>query len=636
MPVSKISDAPANIKELDGAKLTLSQINWILRVYDALKEQGKVKSPMAAAISQFKKSFKKDGDKWVKKEAAASASMVDLERLDRYHVVLTGSTTLEQIEDLRELEGDFGPGVYLLWSDEKQSVIAFAFEPALYSDAEAKEWVRQAMEAPVASATSIADAIVRAVSSTFDSWFGAAIRALSGSEPKEQSGEGLESFGEIRRLVDQAINDKYRPLGNEAWPWVVDIGTNGQAIVEIKNERYLISYTIDSDNNVTLGEPEPVAEAWVREDGSPVTLHAFDVHLENGDEADDGDDELVWKEIIHPGKWSKTDTGNIVEITAEMIAEVFRAWKDKLPKLISVPTDSHHDRTGGIVPVESNRGFVQKLKLIGDKLFGGFKLTDPEVSYGVQVGNIADCSVYLQPDVIHPETGEKYDWILEHVLLTNAPLVQDLQPFGVAPVGASADGQRYVQSYQQITEVDQMTQTQTQGQDTPPDAVTLSAADAAAYEAFKGLGLTADDVQAMVAERESVQQKARDLEITRVVRALEGIEEHDGVVQVEGFRHYPVVCAAVEQALRERPKALARSANEDGVTEVDSLILEIVNAIPQEGRLALQALDTAPAGRKRHEDPDLETGEEGEPTDDQITEFAGRLRPGRGSAVSTK
>ena len=82
------------------------------------------------------------------------------------------------------------------------------------------------------------------------------------------------------------------------------------------------------------------------------------------------------------------------------------------------------------MPAESNRGFVQKLKLIGERLFGGFKFTDPEVGYGVNVGNIADVSIFLNPNVIHPETGEKFPWTLEHVLLTNNPLAQDLAPFG--------------------------------------------------------------------------------------------------------------------------------------------------------------------------------------------------------------
>ena len=69
MPVSKISDAPANIRKLNGAKLTLSQVNWILRVYDGLKGKQDIESPMAVAITQFKRAHNKKGKSWVKKQA---------------------------------------------------------------------------------------------------------------------------------------------------------------------------------------------------------------------------------------------------------------------------------------------------------------------------------------------------------------------------------------------------------------------------------------------------------------------------------------------------------------------------------------------------------------------------------------
>jgi len=73
MPVSSVSEAPANIRELDGAKLTLSQINHILRMYDALKEEGSADNPMAVAISQFKETYEKEDGGWKKKESKKSA-----------------------------------------------------------------------------------------------------------------------------------------------------------------------------------------------------------------------------------------------------------------------------------------------------------------------------------------------------------------------------------------------------------------------------------------------------------------------------------------------------------------------------------------------------------------------------------
>jgi len=620
MPVSKISDAPANIQTLDDVDLTLAQINYILNIYDALKEEGEVDSPMAVAIEQFKEAYHKAGGKWVRNEKAASAisaGTCDLDNLDKYIVLPTGSEALTGIDDLRELEGDFGRGVYALWSDVRQSIVAFVFEPAFYTEDEAQGWVRKAMEKKPAE-LSLVD-VVQAV-------FAPVARALErlGGRGNGQQPIAARSFDEIRRLVSQALDDAHAwpsPVGDTASlsPWIVGIGTSS-AIVEIDSQRYAVPYSIDANDTVTLGELAPVDEQWVRKaDGAPVFLHSFAVHLGAGDEAeDDEDDGLIWKELIHPGEWFKSDTGRKVQVTAEIIKGVFAAWKAGLPKLISVPSDTHHNQSDGIVPVESNRGFVEELKLIGDKLFGGFKLTDPEVGYGVQVGNIADCSVYLQPEAIHPTTGKKFPWSLRHVLLTNAPLAQDLAPFGAIPASRTDRGV-IVQSYRQVSEeVNEMSKQDTE----QSQGLTLSAEDAATFEEFKGLGLSTTEITALVTERDAVRQKARGLEITQIVRALEGSEQHGSVTQVENTRHWPVVCVAVEKALREQPQALAMSADDDGKTGLDVVVLDVVNALPADARMALQA---QPAGDKEPKDPSL-APDDGEPTDDQIEELESRLR----------
>jgi len=66
MPYSSISEA--RIKKLNGVALTLAQVNWIANVADKLKEEGEVDNPWAVAISQFKRSFHVEGNKWVKNE----------------------------------------------------------------------------------------------------------------------------------------------------------------------------------------------------------------------------------------------------------------------------------------------------------------------------------------------------------------------------------------------------------------------------------------------------------------------------------------------------------------------------------------------------------------------------------------
>ncbi len=543
--------------------------------------------------------------------------MLDVANLEKYVIVQTGATDPADVADLRELEGNYGDGVYALWTDKDETIIAFAFEPSKYTQEQAAGWVKDIQEPRT---TMVRDFIknLKAMVATF---------SLSGIEadPKPTDPVSARSHDDTHRLVEVALEQLYTiPAGTDDYdyakvPWIMDMGDT-QAIVRLNGERYVVDYSIDIVGTVTLGSLVKVEKEWIRPDGTPVMLHMFATKLGPGDEAEDEagvDDSLIWKEIIHPGQWYKSLSGAMVEVTKEIIEAAFLAWEAGVPKYISVPADDHHEWTNGMVPVESNKGFVDKLKLVGDKLFGGFKITDPAIASGVAVGNIADVSVSLIPNVVHPDTGVKYDWILNHVLLTNDPLVGDLEPFGALPVGASnvAGSGFVVVNYAGNTEEDQMP-------DKKKDGITLSADE----QAVLALNLSASEIQAMVTERDSVREQSRALEITRVVRAMEGLEAHDGVTRSEGFRHYPVVCTAVQKAMEECPITLSLSTTE-GVQALDTVILGIVNAIPTEGQMAFKTADAAPAGNPDPDagDPSLGDGEQAEVTDEQIDELSQRI-----------
>lgn len=117
MPVNTVSEAPPNIQELDGAKLTLAQVNHILEIYDRLKEEDKVDNPMAVAISQFKRSYHKEGDGWVrnkeKKSPLKVGRRVQQARIDQI------KDLREQFDDIRreltEFEGIFED--FLSWAE---------------------------------------------------------------------------------------------------------------------------------------------------------------------------------------------------------------------------------------------------------------------------------------------------------------------------------------------------------------------------------------------------------------------------------------------------------------------------------------------------------------------------------------
>lgn len=122
MPVDSISEAPENLRELDGAKLTLSQINHILRIYDALKEEGDVENPMAVAISQFKETYEKVEDSWEKKEETKIGRRV---RQSKINDIRQLRKEFKDIKDeLSEFEEQFEE--FLNWAeyaDEKEENI---------------------------------------------------------------------------------------------------------------------------------------------------------------------------------------------------------------------------------------------------------------------------------------------------------------------------------------------------------------------------------------------------------------------------------------------------------------------------------------------------------------------------------
>jgi hypothetical protein len=549
------------------------------------------------------------------------ASVLDLERLDEQYIVIgaEGQPAHGEVEDLRELEGDFGDGVYPLWSDGLQSIVAWAFEKSLYDRDEAEEWVAEATKAPegfnvMDLVTTITKAMGESVAASLASL---GLRKPEGEEREDRDSMGAESFDETRRKVNDALWNEYGDGIHNLDPWIIDIGPE-RAIVEMDGGYWAVSYTVGEDDEVELGEPEPASEAWIDEQGNTITLMAFTSKLQSGEDAEpDEDDGLIWKEIIHPGQWHKMDSGRVVEVTADIIESAYEAFRAGLPKFVSVPAGSYHPDS---VAAEDNRGFVEKLKMVGDRLFGGFRFTNPETKAAVEDGSIADCSVYLEPEVTHPESGEKFDWALTHVLLTNNPLVQDLEPFGV-PFAASASGN---------VKVDLYVQDQEEGHMPEHDDITLSAEDRSLLDSMKELGLDAGEVKAMVAERDAVKQKRRDLEVNQVVKALEGADEHDLVEQVDGTRHWPVVIAAAERALREQPEALAMDV-EDGRTALDEVVLGVLNAIPAAARMQVEE---QPAGPKHVDDPTLEGGEDStEVKDAKAAELGSQLTPRKGSAV---
>jgi len=72
MPWDDLSAIPDQVKTHDGATLSLAQANHWAEMFDALKDEPGIDNPAAVAWSNFKKVYKKEEGKWVKKKKEAA------------------------------------------------------------------------------------------------------------------------------------------------------------------------------------------------------------------------------------------------------------------------------------------------------------------------------------------------------------------------------------------------------------------------------------------------------------------------------------------------------------------------------------------------------------------------------------
>jgi hypothetical protein len=494
---------------------------------------------------------------------------VNLDELDKYHVVEVGEQRLsafdEPGEQLRILEADLGEGVAGLFDPEGESLVAFVFNPTMFTEDEARAWVEEHQVEAVA--------------------------ALAAGQDDEAPSYRSKLIELLREHVSK---DLFQELVRKARAWKGGKSHGKGAGADDGDE----DEDDESDDGVAASAmhvfpgkladvPETQARALVSEAMAAGVVHAW---------------ELIWKEILRPGTFYKWD-GTQVVIDPVMIDQLDESFRAGTMRSVSVTAEDHFDETNGVVPAEANRGFVEVLHRSGDGgLFAGLRITDWETNDRLMQGSIQDVSVYIVANVAHPDTGVVYPWVLLHVLLTNIPLVGGLRPFG--ELAASQQDGTPVTFYRRQDNGQE-------GQTMPEGAITLSAEEAQRWQAyqaaglepavvqeFAGVGMSADEVRALVAERQATRAKARGLELDRIRLALEGRGEHPGVTQVEGRRHYPVVIEAALSALREQPEGLGLSADGEGQTGLDAVVLAMINAIPAEGRLSAEP---GPKGDKEPE-----------------------------------
>lgn len=579
---------------------------------------------------------------------------MDFEKLRQKYIVvpLEGIKLDDYAEkDVRELEQDFDTGVKALWCEEEETLLAFLFVSGTFTQEKAEEWVaaveEEGVNLDVAAALSAGDASPAYFRKLLEllrkllpeKLYSQAVKVarahaggLASPKPKDDQGEDGdpadgdpapvpvpaslddESFQEITSRLRGLIENQFGPKGNypgpvdyDNYPWVKEVYKD-HCIIDWKGELYRIDYSFGDDDEIILEEPVRVKVSHV-----PAEMYVFNIALSSEEppsELDD-DDDLIWKEILMAGTTFRPSTGDELAIEQEMIDGAYDAFAAGVLDNVAITADDHHFETGGIVPADKTVGFVRKLKKVGSRLWAALEILDEKIREKVDSGLIKDVSIFACPNFHDRRDGKRWPWVLMHLLLTNYPQLVGLAPFGARPVGASAaDGGEGIEPifYTQISEEGAM-----------PEGMVLTDEQAAEFAAFQTLNLSTADVQQMLDERGAMQAKARDMEISAVVAALEGRGEHSGVVAMEGHRHYPVVIQAVEAALRENGgEALALSIDGDGRSRLDDVVLSLVNALPEEARMALEQPPAAPpSGNVQGDEP---------PSDDAIEALDNALR----------
>ena len=123
------------------------------------------------------------------------------------------------------------------------------------------------------------------------------------------------------------------------------------------------------------------------------------------------------KELIKVGKYVKDSTKQVLDVTKDTLnhwVKTFDAWTKNGNK-VPVPNGHTNDAT-------ANKGWVKKLEVVGDSLYGVMELLDETLA------KTTDISICIEPKVVDGK-GNIYESIITHVALTTTPVVPGLAGF---------------------------------------------------------------------------------------------------------------------------------------------------------------------------------------------------------------
>lgn len=161
--------------------------------------------------------------------------------------------------------------------------------------------------------------------------------------------------------------------------------------------------------------------------------------LENGEAATATSDPLeFWKEIAHEGQFVKDTGSSHIEfaITRGMMDHWEKTFKEMSGEGIQVPVPVEHTRDP-----EKRRGTVielarKKNRRGMDALYAKIKFNDAEAAKLAKTTNV---SIFVPKKVTSGVSKKNYVMPLEHLALTDYPVLHDLEPFQAIALSMTAE-----------------------------------------------------------------------------------------------------------------------------------------------------------------------------------------------------
>jgi len=140
-----------------------------------------------------------------------------------------------------------------------------------------------------------------------------------------------------------------------------------------------------------------------------------------------------WKELIREGRWVNAKAGFTLEVDAARLEQWEQNFHAMADAGIRVPVPWGHS-----YDPRDNAGFVEEIELRDGGLWA--RLNVPDEDDAAKVGRtVRAVSVSINPDFVDG-AGKRWGEVIEHVALTNYPVVTEQEDFVPAPMGDGAGG----------------------------------------------------------------------------------------------------------------------------------------------------------------------------------------------------